>query len=147
MEIKNKPQAAVAVIINDNDEFLLLKRANWTGKFPGLWNLPGGGVDEGETPLKAAIRETKEESGLHIEINEENKIHTTNLKDITIHFYTCRNYSGKIDEGRFKETEKQDPEHEHTKFKWVSPNELDYYQTIPGTENVIRKAFGTRDIL
>ena len=32
-----------------------------------LWELPGGGLDFGETPLQAVVRETSEETGISIE--------------------------------------------------------------------------------
>ncbi|CAI0898648.1 NUDIX hydrolase [Serratia entomophila] len=34
--------------------------------WPGLWDLPGGGRENGETPLQCVQRETREEFGLSI---------------------------------------------------------------------------------
>lgn len=33
-----------------------------------IWNLPGGGMELGELPTETAIRETREETGLEVEI-------------------------------------------------------------------------------
>jgi 8-oxo-dGTP pyrophosphatase MutT (NUDIX family) len=55
----------VRVLISTSDnQYLLLKRAPYKKKNPLKWDLAGGGVDAGETPLNAAIRETVEETGI-----------------------------------------------------------------------------------
>lgn len=46
-----------AVIRNDKDEILLVKEKG------GEWNLPGGGIDHGESDLEALKRELYEEVG------------------------------------------------------------------------------------
>ncbi|AOZ94656.1 NUDIX hydrolase [Paenibacillus crassostreae] len=54
---------AAAVVINDHNEILLLN-----GPKRG-WEIPGGRVEEGESITSAVVRETKEETGIDIKIN------------------------------------------------------------------------------
>ena len=49
------------VILNAQRELLL---CHVTGQ--NHWDLPKGGIDSDESPLDAALRETREESGLHL---------------------------------------------------------------------------------
>lgn len=54
--------SAATIVLNDQKEILLIK-----GPMRG-WEMPGGIVEEGESIKDAAIRETKEESGIDIEV-------------------------------------------------------------------------------
>ncbi|MEM1492962.1 NUDIX hydrolase [Bacillus velezensis] len=56
-------QGAFVIIQNDGRDILLVKR-----KDVPLWDLPGGGIEEGETPEAAAIRESCEETGYNVTI-------------------------------------------------------------------------------
>ena len=54
--------SAAKIVLNDESEILLIK-----GPLRG-WEMPGGQVEEGESIKEAAIRETKEESDIDVEI-------------------------------------------------------------------------------
>lgn len=53
------------IVVLDN-QILLLKRIRPSSDGLGYWELPGGGLEYGETPNQALIRELKEETGLDI---------------------------------------------------------------------------------
>lgn len=62
-----KPAAVAVALVKDaagNDCFVLIRRTRKLRSHSGQWALPGGRVDRGETPLKAALRELEEEVGL-----------------------------------------------------------------------------------
>lgn len=51
------------VVTNDQGEILLIRRSDNEN-----WAIPGGAIDLGESMTQAAIRETKEESGIDCEV-------------------------------------------------------------------------------
>jgi len=55
-------RAASAVLLRGNT-VLLVQRAD--GPAAGLWSLPGGHIEDGETAEQAAVREVMEETALH----------------------------------------------------------------------------------
>ncbi len=61
-----KPLVGVGVLIQDDERYLLIKRA--AEPDAGLWSVPGGMVELGERAAEAAKREALEETGLVVEI-------------------------------------------------------------------------------
>ncbi len=55
--------AVAAVVRNDAGDVLLIKRAD-----NGMWALPGGAQDVGESTAQAATREVEEETGIKTEV-------------------------------------------------------------------------------
>jgi 8-oxo-dGTP diphosphatase len=63
----DSPRVAADIIIRYSDgDIILIQRG--IEPFKGLWAIPGGGVELGETVEDAARREAKEETGLDVEL-------------------------------------------------------------------------------
>ncbi len=58
----------VAAIIKKDNKILATQRGY--GEFEGLWEFPGGKIEEGETKEEALIREIKEELNADIKVDE-----------------------------------------------------------------------------
>lgn len=62
--MKKQTYIGVYALIKNSDKILFIKKAR--GPYTGQWDLPGGGLDFGETPLDGLHREVLEETGLKI---------------------------------------------------------------------------------
>jgi 8-oxo-dGTP diphosphatase len=85
----------VAAVIRRNDEFLITHRfAN--AHLGGLWEFPGGKVEEGEGLTAALTREIEEEIGIDIEVAGEllRDSHAYPDRTVRIHFFECRILAG-----------------------------------------------------
>jgi len=61
--MSSSPIPAVIAVVVHEDRALLVRRANPPDA--GLWGFPGGKIEFGETVKDAAIRELREETGVH----------------------------------------------------------------------------------
>ena len=92
-------KAVAFIVYTDEDKILWMHRTK-----DGSWDFPGGHVEEGESPIEGAIRESREEiahvpaTGLHL-IYKEDKVH----------LYGCN-------DGEFK----PDLNEEHDDFVWAT---------------------------
>jgi ADP-ribose pyrophosphatase YjhB (NUDIX family) len=111
----NPAPTASALIIDDSGRVLLSRRAGDPGK--GMWDIPGGFIEEGEAPLETLRREMEEETSLEIEPTEflggfadrygDSGIYTLNL------YWTARIVSGE-----------PSPADDVVDLRWFSPDEL-----------------------
>ena len=54
-------------LLTKNDNILLCRISDHISSHAGMWTLPGGGIEFGENPTDAMIREVQEETGLIVE--------------------------------------------------------------------------------
>jgi len=64
--IVRHPGSAVMMAVDEKDRILLVKQFRLPAE-QELWELPAGRIDEGESPLEAAKRELREETGYSAE--------------------------------------------------------------------------------
>jgi ADP-ribose pyrophosphatase YjhB (NUDIX family) len=64
--VPGRPQLAASAVIFRDNRFLVVRRANAPGR--GLYSVPGGRVEHGETLHQAVAREVREETALAIDI-------------------------------------------------------------------------------
>ncbi|MBB2900588.1 ADP-ribose pyrophosphatase YjhB (NUDIX family) [Kineococcus radiotolerans] len=80
--------ACYAVVVADGA--LLLTRLSPLTPSPGRWTLPGGGVDHGEHPVAAVVREVHEETGMDVEV--------TGLAEVGSEHFTGRSPRGVLED-------------------------------------------------
>ena len=70
-EFQNK--LIVHGLMKINDKYLVIKRSiikrGKSNVYPEYWDIPGGSVEDFETPVEALIREAKEEVNLDVEVD------------------------------------------------------------------------------
>lgn len=57
----------LVILVDTGINFKILSIERGKEPFKGMWANPGGNIDEGETPLEAAIRELEEETNLSLD--------------------------------------------------------------------------------
>lgn len=67
MKVQRLRIAAYA-LLHDNGRVLLCRLSKELPEWEGCWTLPGGGLEFGESPEEAVVREVEEETGLKIKV-------------------------------------------------------------------------------
>jgi ADP-ribose pyrophosphatase YjhB (NUDIX family) len=88
------PKVVACSIVELNGSIVLLKRAIDPQK--GKWVIPGGYVDRGEKVEDAAVRETKEECGLDVRIQDLLGVYSYPGKIPVVIVYTADRLSGDL---------------------------------------------------
>jgi 8-oxo-dGTP diphosphatase len=91
------PMPASVALVARNNQLLLVRRKYEPGA--GQWCLPGGFVETDETAAEAAVRETKEETGLDIKITNLFRVMSncgSERKDFLVVYYIGEILSGRL---------------------------------------------------
>ncbi|MEX1157234.1 MAG: NUDIX hydrolase [Chloroflexota bacterium] len=103
---------------------------------PRLWALPKGTPDSGETLAETAMRETREETGLQVEIEEPISsityffVRGRTRFHKTVHFFLMRPVGGRLD----------DHDHEFDEVRWVQIEQAPTMMTHATERSVVQRA-------
>ena len=124
---------ATGIAVFQDGRLLVVRRVAHDDFLAGEWELPGGGVDAGETIEQGAVRELKEETNLDVEkiigtfegfdysTPKKPKVRQTNFKV-------------SVKPGDISLTE-------HDMFKWITVNEIEELKTNTVMQDCLENAF------
>ena len=124
----------VTSFIKNDDKILILKRSDKVKSMKCLWAGISGIIENNETPLTRAKIEIFEEAGIHEEQIELLKA----IQQIKISAPQYKNHEWNIFPFLFKA---KNPEiklnWENSEFKWIEPNDIKNYKTVPDLEKIL----------
>ena len=118
-----------AAILEKNGKTLIAKRKTGDELFAGLWEFPGGKVEEGETPEECMARELKEELDIEVEVGE---LITSNKHKYPHGIFELLAY-------RVKHVSGEMVLNDHEEIKWVTADEMSNFEFPPADLPIIKK--------
>ncbi len=120
---------SAGVLKNANDQILLVQRPV-DKPMAGLWEFPGGKIEDKESPELALQRELKEELGITLDLNDLKPLCFTSYSypdfQLVMLVYNCSRWQGNID---LRENQQA--------FAWVSCQDLKTYSVPPADLPII----------
>jgi 8-oxo-dGTP pyrophosphatase MutT (NUDIX family) len=120
--------AAVAIVRYHN-KWLLGLAKNTGDDRNNKWIMPGGGIKSGESAEAAAVRETKEETGVKCRAIS-GALKDTSKKGVA--FVACR--ASSADSSKLK------PNHEFVSLEWFTEKQMESLKLYHNVERLIKKA-------
>jgi 8-oxo-dGTP diphosphatase len=118
-----------AAIIIEGERVLLTQRKRGS-HLEGLWEFPGGKVEDGEDPRRALARELREEIGIDVDVGDiiDVTFHAYETKSVLLLFYAATRRAG--EEPRALDV---------AAFEWADAKALDPARFPPADVAVLRK--------
>ena len=125
----------ITAFIKNNNKILILKRSDKVRSMRGSWSGVSGIIEKNDTaPLDRAKTEILEETGINeeeielLKANERIKIESAQYKNhewnIFPFLFRTKNLEIKLN-------------WENSEFKWIEPNEIKNYETVPELEKIL----------
>ena len=125
----------VGVAIIKQDKILLVKHGESAGQITGIYGIPAGRLEDGETDKQAAVRELKEETGFILAekdlVEYPNNLYRGKYErkdgvtpEVTLHVFAVKNFIGELTSS------------DETEPGWVDISLLDTYYLLPNIKQI-----------
>ena len=131
----SKPQACVSICVVRDGRALLAQRS--LEPLRGLWSLPGGRIEWGETLHQAALRELAEETSVEAQIRlllDSVDVIGRDPSGGVLHHYVLTTFGGVWLAGEARAGS------DAAAVRWATSSDLDDLSMTPGTGQLIRRA-------
>ena len=119
----------VVGMLIDGDKFLIGRRKPDNKNHPDLWELPGGKVEDGESPWEAINREWMEE--LNIGVLTYYQIPQREMEGVMVYPFILKYRSGKAQKN------------DHSEIKFIDFSEINQYIFTPISKKIIHIVKGS----
>ncbi|MGR9087229.1 MAG: NUDIX hydrolase [Gammaproteobacteria bacterium] len=129
------PEPAIGIggiLFNRDHEVLLIKRDKPPAR--GLWSIPGGKQEAGESMVEACQREFAEETALNVEVLGIMAVVERRIENF--HYVIIDFLAVLKDEGQSTPTAQSDV----SEARWVGMDKLGDYQLVEGLPEIIRRS-------
>ena len=125
--MKSTIEVAAAILFREGR--LLITQRLPDSHLSGLWELPGGKRNPGESIRECLVREIREELNIRVVVGElfETIEYDYSRKTVCLKFFKCRYEGGDIQALGCQ------------RFAWVTPDELGNYRFPPANEPLMKK--------
>ena len=127
----------IAVVVIRDDQVLLVKHGEAAGHLTGIYGLPSGHIENGETEEEASVRELREETGLRTTIAALVPLPKTYLATIQrkdgVKTFSWKVFRATKFEGELVSTSETTPE-------WIGISDLSKYTLLPNVAEAIHEA-------
>ena len=134
---KKIQKIVVSAFIHKDGKLLIARRADKESFLPGVYELPGGNIEFGETTEEGLAREIKEELHIDVKIGEPFYVFTT-IDSETQHTIEIDYFATLIDHNQDIQLNPED----HSEFRWVSQDDfLNFFKDNKSGGESAKKGF------
>ena len=118
-----------AAILEKDGKILIARRKTGDELFAGLWEFPGGIIEEGETPKECMARELKEELEIEVDVGD---LITSNKHKYPQGIFELLAY-------RVKHVSGEMVLNDHEEIKWITAEEMSNFEFPPADLPIIKE--------